>query len=118
MSALFRDDLAQRRGDTYTWKLNNAALNRLLGDLTGSNADDAENDLADTLTLDGTFSVDTRGGASIQLSLDLKTGTEPQDRIGLAFRLTQSTGTTNTLPSLTLPEGADVQEFMGVGSVL
>ena len=118
MSALFRDDLAQRSGDTYTWKLNNAALNRLLGDLTGSDADDAENDLADTLTLDGTFSVDTRGGASIQLSLDLKTGTEPQDRIGLAFRLTQSTGTTNTLPSLTLPEGADVQEFMGVGSVL
>ena len=24
----------------------------------------------------------------------------------------------STLPSLTLPEGADVQEFMGVGSVL
>lgn len=118
MSALFRDDLAQRSGDTYTWKLNNAALNRLLGDLTGSDADDAENDLADTLTLDGTFSVDTRGGASIQLSLDLKTGSEPQDRIGLAFRLTQSTSTTSTLPSLTLPEGADVQEFMGVGSVL
>lgn len=112
LRALFRDDLAQRSGDTYTWKLSNDTLNRLLGDLTGSDADDAENDLADTLTLDGTFSLDTRGGASIQLSLDLKTGSEPQDRIGLAFRLTQSTGTTSTLPSLTLPEGAVVDEFL------
>lgn len=112
LRALFRDDLAQRSGDTYTWKLNNDTLNRLLGDLTGSDADDAETDLADTLTLDGTFSVDTRGGASIQLSLDLKTGSEPQDRIGLAFRLTQSTSTTSTLPSLALPEEAVVDEFL------
>ena len=70
------------------------------------------------MVLNGTISVDTKGNASIQLSMDLKTGTEPQERIGLRFRLAQSTSTTSTLPSLTLPEGADVQEFMGVGSVL
>ena len=110
MSALFRDDLAQKGGNTYTWKLNNAVLNGLLGVTDGA--------LEDTMLLDGTISVDTKGNASIQLSMDLKTGTEPQERIGLRFRLAQSTSTTSTLPSLTLPEGADVQEFMGVGSVL
>ena len=68
--------------------------------------------------IDGFLTTDTKGNATVQLSLDLKTGDQPQERIGLAFRLTQSTSTTNTLPSLTLPEGADVQEFMGVGSVL
>ena len=74
--------------------------------------------LEDTIILDGFLTTDTKGNATVQLSLDLKTGDQPQERIGLRFRLTQSTSTTSTLPSLTLPEGADVQEFMGVGSVL
>ena len=113
MSALFRDDLAQVSGNTYTWKLNNAVLNGLLG----INNDEGITDgaLEDTMVLDGFLTMDTKGSAAIQLSLDLKTGTGPQERIGLSFRLTQSTAATNTLPSLTLPEGADVQEFMGVG---
>ena len=110
MSALFRDDLAQKGGNTYTWKLNNAVLNGLLGITDGA--------LEDTMVLDGFLTTDTKGNATVQLSLDLKTGDQPQERIGLRFRLTQSTSTTSTLPSLTLPEGADVQEFMGVGSVL
>ena len=110
MSALFRDDLAQVSGNTYTWKLNNAVLNGLLGITDGA--------LEDTMVLDGFLTTDTKGNATVQLSLDLKTGDQPQERIGLRFRLTQSTSTTSTLPSLTLPEGADVQEFMGVGSVL
>ena len=110
MSALFRDDLAQKGGNTYTWKLNNAVLNGLLGITDGA--------LEDTMVLDGFLTTDTKGNATVQLSMDLKTGNQPQERIGLRFRLTQSTSTTSTLPSLTLPEGADVQEFMGVGSVL
>lgn len=116
MSALFRDDLAQRSGDTYTWKLNNAVLNGLLGVTDDNGITDGA--LEDTMVLDGFLTTDTKGNATVQLSLDLKTGDQPQERIGLRFRLTQSTSTTSTLPSLTLPEGADVQEFMGVGSVL
>ena len=113
MSALFRDDLAQVSGNTYTWKLNNAVLNGLLG----INNDEGITDgaLEDTMVLDGFLTMDTKGSAAIQLSLDLKTGTGPQERIGLSFRLTQSTAATNTLPSLTLPEGAEVEDFMGVG---
>ena len=116
MSALFRDDLAQRSGDTYTWKLNNAVLNGLLGVTDDNGITDGA--LEDTMVLDGFLTTDTKGNATVQLSMDLKTGDQPQERIGLRFRLTQSTSTTSTLPSLTLPEGADVQEFMGVGSVL
>lgn len=116
MSALFRDDLAQKGGNTYTWKLNNAVLNGLLGVTDDNGITDGA--LEDTMVLDGFLTTDTKGNATVQLSLDLKTGDQPQERIGLRFRLTQSTSTTSTLPSLTLPEGADVQEFMGVGSVL
>ena len=116
MSALFRDDLAQVSGNTYTWKLNNAVLNGLLGVTDDNGITDGA--LEDTMVLDGFLTTDTKGNATVQLSLDLKTGDQPQERIGLRFRLTQSTSTTSTLPSLTLPEGADVQEFMGVGSVL
>lgn len=113
LSALFRDDLAQVSGNTYTWKLNNAVLNGLLGGTDDNGITDGA--FEDTMVLDGTISADTKGRTAVQLSMDLKTGSEPQERIGLSFRLTQSTATTNTLPSLTLPEGADVQEFMGVG---
>ena len=116
MSALFRDDLAQKGGNTYTWKLNNAVLNGLLGVTDDNGITDGA--LEDTMVLDGFLTTDTKGNATVQLSMDLKTGDQPQERIGLRFRLTQSTSTTSTLPSLTLPEGADVQEFMGVGSVL
>ena len=116
MSALFRDDLAQKGGNTYTWKLNNAVLNGLLGVTDDNGITDGA--LEDTMVLDGFLTTDTKGNATVQLSLDLKTGDQPQERIGLRFRLAQSTSTTSTLPSLTLPEGADVQEFMGVGSVL
>ena len=114
LSALFRDDLAQVSGNTYTWKLNNAVLNGLLG---GTDVNITDGAFEDTMVLDGTISADTKGSTAVQLSMDLKTGSEPQERIGLSFRLTQSTATTNTLPSLTLPEGAIVDDLLfGVSS--
>ena len=114
LNALFRDDLAQVSGNTYTWELNNAVLNGLLGGTDDNITDGA---FEDTMVLDGTISADTKGSTAVQLSMDLKTGSEPQERIGLSFRLTQSTATTNTLPSLTLPEGAIVDDLLfGVSS--
>lgn len=110
LSALFRDDLAQVSGNTYTWKLNNAVLNGLLGGTDVNGITDGA--FEDTMVLDGTISADTKGSTAVQLSMDLKTGSEPQERIGLSFRLTQSTATTNTLPSLTLPEGAIVDDLL------
>ena len=114
LNALFRDDLAQVSGNTYTWELNNAVLNGLLG---GTDVNITDGAFEDTMVLDGTISADTKGSTAVQLSMDLKTGSEPQERIGLSFRLTQSTATTNTLPSLTLPEGAIVDDLLfGVSS--
>ena len=133
LEAIFGDSRVQKTGDRCTWTTD---LDSLFGALSGNLEQEDLDELKQMMDLDMTFSADPRGAYDLDLGLNIKaeelfqlscslkaSGTAKGGTLTLkaamdgAFVLdlnvTQTNTEVNSLPSLTLPEGAQVVDLMG-----